>query len=93
MDDRDGPKIAATFYERLFGRFDTTSQPLKFPDLTKSAEALHHAANELKEEKDATPLRWVPFVHYFQHCPFICDQPADLHAVFLDKPQFLAAAD
>ncbi|KAJ7242197.1 CHAT domain-containing protein [Mycena rebaudengoi] len=64
MDDRDGPKIAATFYERLFGGFDATSQPRKFPDLAKSAEALHHAVNKLKEEKDATHLRWVPFVHY-----------------------------
>ncbi|KAJ7452666.1 hypothetical protein B0H11DRAFT_2327009 [Mycena galericulata] len=56
MDDRDGPKIAATFYERL--------QPLKFPDLAKSAEALNHAVNKLKEGKDAIHLRWVPFVHY-----------------------------
>ncbi|KAF8200073.1 CHAT domain-containing protein [Mycena galopus ATCC 62051] len=64
MDDRDGAKIAATFYERLFSRIDATSQPLKFPDLAKSAEALHHAVNELKEGKDAIHLRWVPFVHY-----------------------------
>ncbi|KAJ7213577.1 hypothetical protein GGX14DRAFT_360809 [Mycena pura] len=63
MDDRDGPNITATFYERLFGKFDAT-QPLKFPDLTKSAEALHHAVNKLKEGKDVTHLRWVPFVHY-----------------------------
>ncbi|KAJ7198978.1 CHAT domain-containing protein [Mycena pura] len=63
MDDRDGPKVAATFYERLFGRFDATLQPRKFPDLAKSAEALHHAVNKLKEGKDVH-LRWVPFVHY-----------------------------
>lgn len=64
MDDRDGPRIADTFYEHLFKDCDGTHTPPILPDLTKSAEALHVAVAKLRKEPDIEFKRWVPFVHY-----------------------------
>ncbi|KAJ6632323.1 CHAT domain-containing protein [Mycena sp. CBHHK59/15] len=64
MDDRDGPKITATFYEHLFRNCDATSDPPVFPDFTDAAEALHLAVAELRKEPDISLMRWVPFVHH-----------------------------
>ncbi|KAJ7501555.1 tetratricopeptide repeat-containing protein [Mycena galericulata] len=60
MDDRDGPKIADTFYEYLF----KDCGPDNFPDLSKAAKALHLAVTKLYREPGMTFQRWVPFVHY-----------------------------
>ncbi|KAJ7136774.1 CHAT domain-containing protein, partial [Mycena epipterygia] len=64
MDDRDGPRIANTFYQHLFKDCDPTYSPPILPDLTKSAEALHVAVVKLRQEPDIEFKRWVPFVHY-----------------------------
>jgi len=64
MDDRDGPKIAATFYEHLFKSSDPNSSPPILPDLTGAAKALQIAVAKLREEPGMTFARWVPFVHY-----------------------------
>ncbi|KAJ7442795.1 CHAT domain-containing protein [Mycena galericulata] len=65
MDDFDGPKIAATFYEHLFKDCDPNSNPPVLPDLTQAATALHLAVAKLRREKPDIPFRrWVPFVHY-----------------------------
>ncbi|KAJ7478768.1 tetratricopeptide repeat-containing protein [Mycena galericulata] len=60
MDDRDGPKIADTFYEYLF----KDCGPDNLPELSKAAKALHLAATKLSKEPGMTFHRWVPFVHY-----------------------------
>ncbi|KAJ6589617.1 CHAT domain-containing protein [Mycena capillaripes] len=64
MNDKDGPKIADTFYKKLFKDCDLNSTPPVVPDLTKAAEALHLAVSELRQEPGMTFTRWVPFVHY-----------------------------
>jgi hypothetical protein len=64
MDDKDGPKIADTFYEYLFKDCDPNSIPPVLPDLIKAAEALHLAVAKLRKEPGMTFKRWVPFVHY-----------------------------
>ncbi|KAJ7438156.1 CHAT domain-containing protein [Mycena latifolia] len=64
IDDRDGPKIADTFYEHLFKHCDATSDPPVLPELSKAAEALHLAAAKLRKEPGMSFKRWVPFVHY-----------------------------
>ncbi|KAJ7500919.1 CHAT domain-containing protein [Mycena galericulata] len=50
MDDRDGPKIADTFYEHLFKECDSNSCPPILPDLTGAAKALQIAVAKLREE-------------------------------------------
>ncbi|KAJ7676200.1 CHAT domain-containing protein, partial [Mycena rosella] len=64
MDDRDGPKIADTFYQHLFENCDPTANPPICPDLTEGAKALHLAVAKLREEPDIPFKRWVPFVYY-----------------------------
>ncbi|KAJ7813569.1 CHAT domain-containing protein, partial [Mycena leptocephala] len=64
MDDRDGPKIADTFYEHLFKNCDPHSNPPVLPDLKQAAKALHLAVAKLREEPNIPFRRWVPFVHY-----------------------------
>jgi hypothetical protein len=64
MDDRDGPKIADTFYEHLFKHCDPNSNPPIPPDLKQAAKALHLAVAKLREEPNIPFRRWVPFVHY-----------------------------
>ncbi|KAK7061337.1 CHAT domain-containing protein [Favolaschia claudopus] len=67
IQDEDGPKIANRFYEKLFKRDSTGEEPQAgggYPDLTKSAEALHYAVRKLREEPGVSFRRWVPFVHY-----------------------------
>ncbi|KAF8182738.1 CHAT domain-containing protein [Mycena galopus ATCC 62051] len=64
MDDRDGPKIADTFYEYLFKSCRPDTTPPVFPDLTQAAEALHVAVGKLREEQNIPFRRWVPFVYY-----------------------------
>ncbi|KAJ7203815.1 CHAT domain-containing protein [Mycena pura] len=64
MQDEDGPKIADKFYGHLFKGCNPKSDPPAFPDLRKSAEALHFAVLELREEPHMSFKRWVPFVHY-----------------------------
>ncbi|KAJ7433804.1 CHAT domain-containing protein [Mycena latifolia] len=64
MQDGDGPHIAKEFYQRLFKGCSPQSNPPIFPDLTKSAEALHYAVMELRKQPNMTYKRWVPFVHY-----------------------------
>ncbi|KAJ7930920.1 CHAT domain-containing protein, partial [Mycena leptocephala] len=64
MDDRDGPKIADTFYEHLFKNCDPNSKPPVLPDLKKAAKALHLAVAKLRGEPNMRFRRWVPFVHY-----------------------------
>ncbi|KAJ7676620.1 CHAT domain-containing protein [Mycena polygramma] len=64
MDDRDGPKVADTFYEYLFQDYKADATNLVRPDLQKTAEALHSAVAKLRKEPDMTFVRWVPFVHY-----------------------------
>ncbi|KAF7354370.1 CHAT domain-containing protein [Mycena venus] len=64
MDDRDGPKIASTFYEHLLKSCDPNSNPPILPDLKQAAKALHLAVAQLREEPDIPFRRWVPFVHY-----------------------------
>ncbi|KAJ7768109.1 tetratricopeptide repeat-containing protein [Mycena maculata] len=56
MDDRDGPKIADTFYEHLFENCDPNSSPPILPDLTGAAKALQIAIAKLREEPDALLL-------------------------------------
>ncbi|KAJ7897001.1 CHAT domain-containing protein, partial [Mycena leptocephala] len=64
MDDRDGPKIADTFYEHLFKNCDPNSNPPILPDLKQAAKALHLAVAKLRGEPNMPFRRWVPFVHY-----------------------------
>ena len=64
MNDHDGPKIADTFYERLFKDCDANSSPPILPNITKAAEALHFAIAKRRKEPGMTFARWVPFVHY-----------------------------
>lgn len=64
MNDNDGPKIADTFYKKMFDHCDLNPTPPVVPDLTKAAEALHLAVSELRKEPGMTFERWVPFVHY-----------------------------
>ncbi|KAJ7107041.1 CHAT domain-containing protein [Mycena epipterygia] len=64
MDDRDGPRIADTFYENLFRNCSEVSDPPVFPDLTGAARALHLAVAKLREDPGISFKRWVPFVHY-----------------------------
>ncbi|KAJ7189717.1 CHAT domain-containing protein [Mycena pura] len=50
INDQDAPKVADKFYAYLFRDCDAYDpQP---PDLTKSAEALHHAVSELRKTPD-----------------------------------------
>jgi hypothetical protein len=64
MDDRDGPKIADTFYKHLFKNCDPNSNPPVLPDLKQAAKALHLAVAKLRGEPNMPFRRWVPFVHY-----------------------------
>ncbi|KAJ7728702.1 CHAT domain-containing protein [Mycena maculata] len=64
MDDREGPKVADTFYEHLFRNCDANSSPPVHPDLTEAAHALHLAVTKLRKEPGISFARWVPFVHY-----------------------------
>jgi hypothetical protein len=64
MDDRDGPKIADTFYEHLFKNCSPDTTPPVLPDLTQAAEALHVAVRKLRDEGNIPFRRWVPFVYY-----------------------------
>ncbi|KAJ7077929.1 hypothetical protein C8R44DRAFT_598706, partial [Mycena epipterygia] len=62
--DRDGPKVADTFYEHLFKNCDPNSSPPILPDITGAAKAFNIAVARLREEPGVTFVRWVPFVHY-----------------------------
>jgi hypothetical protein len=62
MSDRDGPDITNSFYSHLFRNAQANSDPPVFPDLSESAEALHHAVAKLRLKVPFA--RWVPFVHY-----------------------------
>ncbi|KAJ6579386.1 CHAT domain-containing protein [Mycena sp. CBHHK59/15] len=64
MDDRDGPRIAGTFYEHLFRNCDAGSDRPVLPNLSDAAYALHLAVAKLREDPDVSFSRWVPFVHY-----------------------------
>ncbi|KAJ6601514.1 CHAT domain-containing protein [Mycena sp. CBHHK59/15] len=64
MDDRDGPKIADTFYEHLFRDCNATSDQPVLPDLKDAARALHFAVKKLRDDPNVSFQRWVPFVHY-----------------------------
>ncbi|KAJ7813576.1 CHAT domain-containing protein [Mycena leptocephala] len=64
MNDRDGPKIADTFYEHLFKNCDPNFNPPVLPDLKQAAKALHLAVAKLREEPNMPFRRWIPFVHY-----------------------------
>ncbi|KAJ6601817.1 CHAT domain-containing protein [Mycena vulgaris] len=64
MHDRDGPKIANTFYEQLFKNCDPNSRPQILPELTGAAKALQIAVAKLREQPGIMFARWVPFVHY-----------------------------
>ena len=58
--DADGPKIADSFYERLFK--DCNKVDNVGPDMMQAARALHHAVAKLRSE-NVSFARWVPFIH------------------------------
>ena len=60
--DLDGPKIADSFYEKIFNQ--ASSNPTKFsgPDTAQAARALHYAVIKLRSE-NVSFVRWVPFIH------------------------------
>jgi len=60
MKDEDGPIIADTFYKEIFRGPD--GRPTPQPDVSKSAHALHIAAQELRSNNVAF-RHWVPFIH------------------------------
>ena len=53
--DNDAPHVANTFYGHIFNNGK--------PDITRSAEALHLAVQELRN-KPCSFERWVPFIHF-----------------------------
>lgn len=57
IQDNDGPKVTEAFYRYLF-------QSESVVNLAKSAEALHYALKELREQVGWKFMRWVPFLHY-----------------------------
>ncbi|KAJ7607088.1 CHAT domain-containing protein [Mycena polygramma] len=64
MKDEDGPEIADKFYKHLLKDCDPNSAPPVFPDLTKSAEALHYAVLQLRKQPGISFRRWATFMHY-----------------------------
>ncbi|KDQ50725.1 hypothetical protein JAAARDRAFT_550455 [Jaapia argillacea MUCL 33604] len=62
IDDKDGPKVADTFYRHLFSPAGETSGSQATPDTAEAARALHIAVSKLREER-CSFLRWVSFVH------------------------------
>ena len=61
--DKDGPKVADTFYENLFPRKNSSSDlQHAHPDTTEAARALHVSVAKLREE-GVSFGRWVPFIH------------------------------
>ncbi|KAJ6563360.1 CHAT domain-containing protein, partial [Mycena vulgaris] len=48
MHDPNGPEVAEAFYDHLFRNAEPKSNPLVFPDLSESAEALHLAVKKLR---------------------------------------------
>jgi hypothetical protein len=65
ISDKDGPKVADSFYGHLFrsNASATTNTPCTIPDTTQAAWALHNAIAELRAEK-CSFKRWVPFIHF-----------------------------
>ncbi|KAJ7465536.1 CHAT domain-containing protein [Mycena latifolia] len=64
IDDKDGPKVADTFYEYLFKNCTPHGNSSVTPDLQKTAKALHFSIAKLRKEPGMSFKRWVPFVHY-----------------------------
>ncbi|KDQ50729.1 hypothetical protein JAAARDRAFT_211553 [Jaapia argillacea MUCL 33604] len=62
IDDKDGPKVADTFYRHLFSSGGENSGSQTTPDTAEAARALHIAVSKLREER-CSLLRWVPFIH------------------------------
>lgn len=59
----DGPEVADTFYEYLFKEMNSGTENSFRLDTTRAARALHLAVANLRCEKKASYLRWVPFIH------------------------------
>jgi hypothetical protein len=64
IDDLDGPKIAAAFYEHLFEGSGLKGDPGSPPNLRNAAEALHFAVKKLRMDYSVPFNRWVPFIYY-----------------------------
>ena len=63
MQDEDGPKVADTFYEKLFpAKSSAVDLQRGHPDTTEAARALHVSVAKLRAE-GVSFGRWVPFIH------------------------------
>lgn len=57
VNDNAARRIAQTFYRRI------TADGATPPDVTRSAEALHHAVRDLRARHPATPTLWAAHTH------------------------------
>ncbi|KAF6744791.1 CHAT domain-containing protein [Ephemerocybe angulata] len=65
IGDKAAQEVATTFYEYLFTRGEVTGDGAF--DGTLSAQALHHATQQLRlslDDSESSLLTWVPFVHF-----------------------------
>ncbi|KAF9456004.1 CHAT domain-containing protein [Collybia nuda] len=61
MADADGPKVAESVYQKVFGRSEGNSS--NTPDITLAAEGLQEAIRKLRTEK--VPYHhWIPYIHF-----------------------------
>jgi hypothetical protein len=61
ISDSDGPKVAHTFYQNLFGEAGFVMNA-SGPDTTQAAQALQFVVAKL-HSKNVSFMCWVPFIH------------------------------